>query len=82
MLLTQLELTAATDGHDYLVDAIPSLNQTNDSASGLTYEAPQQPSVQDKSRPIAELVTPTQVEEETHLRRSSCVSKAPDRLDL
>ena len=51
MHLTQLELTAATDGHDYLVDTIPSLNQTNDSASGLTYEAPQQQSVQDKSRP-------------------------------
>ena len=82
MPLTQLELTAATDGHDYLVDTIPSLNQTNDSANGLTYEAPQQQSVQDKSRPTAELVTPTQVEEETHLRRSSRVSKAPDRLDL
>ena len=39
MPLMQLELTAATDGHDYLVDTIPSLNQTNDSASGLTYEA-------------------------------------------
>ena len=53
MPLTQLELTAATDGHDYLVDTIPSLNQTNDSANGLTYEAPQQQSVQDKSRPTA-----------------------------
>ena len=53
MPLTQLELTAETDGHDYLVDTIPSLNQTNDSASGLTYEAPQQQSVQDKSRPTA-----------------------------
>ena len=80
--MAQLELIAATDGHDYFVDTIPSLNQTNDSASGLTYEVPQQQSVQDKSRPTAELVTPTQVEEETHLRRSSRVSKAPDRLDL
>ena len=82
MPLTQLELTAATGGHYCLVDTIPSLNQTNDSASGSTYEAPQQQSVQDKSRPTAELVTATQVEEETHLRRSSRVSKAPDRLDL
>ncbi|KAI0226895.1 hypothetical protein LSAT2_022597 [Lamellibrachia satsuma] len=71
--LTQLELTAATDGHDYLVDTISSLNETNDNASGLTYEAPQQQSVQDKSRPTVELVTPTQVEEETHLRRPSRV---------
>ena len=46
------------------------------------YEAPQLQSVQDKYRPTAELVTPTQVGEETHLRRSSRVSKAPDRLDL
>ena len=70
---TQLELTAATDGHDYLVDTIPSPNQMNDSASRLTYEAPQLQSVQDKSRPTAEMVTLTPVEEETHLRRSSRV---------
>ena len=76
MPLTELLLTA-TD-HDYLMGAsMRPLNQTNDE---VTYDASHQQTVQDRTQ--TDVVPPTQVEQETPLRRSSCVRKAPDRLDL
>ena len=74
MPLTELPLTA-TD-HDYLMGSMPPRNQTNDE---VTYDASHQQTVQ--SRTQTEVV-PTQLEQETSLRRSSRVRKAPDRLDL
>ena len=75
MPLTELPLTA-TD-HDYLMGSMPPLNQTSDE---VTYDASHQQTVQNRTQ--TEVVPPTQVEQETPLRRSSRVRKAPDRLDL
>ena len=71
------ELPLAATGHDCLTGSVPPLNQTNDE---VTYEAYHQQTVQNRTQ--TEVVPPTQVEQETQLRRSSRVRKAPDRLDL